>query len=97
VRQTLFTEVLPMEELRFEKRNAILDEQHEFLDSIRTGRPPRVSGEQARDCLAVAERILACIAAGDMRPGHRRDRAEEPARTIAPPLWQTIPARRMAG
>ncbi len=36
-------------------------EQDDFLESIRTGREPRVNGEAGRDALAVAEQILARI------------------------------------
>ena len=34
----------------------------DFVESIRGDRPPRVSGEQGRDAVALAERILARIA-----------------------------------
>jgi predicted dehydrogenase len=63
LRQNLFTELLPMREIQVEKRNAILDEQQEFVNCIRHGHAPRVTGQQARDCLAVAERIEQSVAA----------------------------------
>ena len=63
LRQNLFTEVLPLKEIQVEKRNAILDEQNDFVRCILGGHSPRVTGQQARDCLAVAERILQSIAA----------------------------------
>jgi predicted dehydrogenase len=62
LRENLFTEFLPLEEVLVEDRNAILDEQHDFVISIRTGQRPQVSGKQGRDALAVAERILEQIA-----------------------------------
>jgi hypothetical protein len=34
-----------MEELQVERRNAILDEQHDFVISIRTGQTPQVTGQ----------------------------------------------------
>jgi hypothetical protein len=42
-----------------------MEEQRDFVESIREGREPRVSGEQGRDVVAVAERILAAIANND--------------------------------
>jgi predicted dehydrogenase len=51
-----------LEELQVERRNAILDEQHDFVISIRTGQTPQVTGRQGRQALAVAEQILAQIA-----------------------------------
>jgi predicted dehydrogenase len=63
LRKNLFQNYLPLQEIQIEKRNAILDEQQEFVNCILTGTSPRVTGEQARDCLAVAERIQQSIAA----------------------------------
>jgi predicted dehydrogenase len=57
LQENLFTDVLPLETLQLEKRNAILDEQHDFVISIRTGQCPQVTGQHGRDALAVAERI----------------------------------------
>jgi len=62
LRENLFTEFLPLEEVQVEERNAILDEQHDFVISIRTGQRPQVTGQHGRDALAVAERILEQIA-----------------------------------
>jgi predicted dehydrogenase len=62
VRENFFTEIMPLEELQVERRNAILDEQHDFVISIRTGQTPQVTGRQGRQALAVAEQILAQIA-----------------------------------
>ena len=62
LQQNLFTDVLPLEQVQVEKRNAILDEQHDFVISIRTGQNPQVTGVQAREALAVAQAILEKIA-----------------------------------
>ncbi len=94
LRENLFTEFLPLEEVQVEDRNAILDEQHDFVISIRTGQRPQVTGQQGRDALAVAERILEQIAV------HRRLMRRGPG---APgPLWPLAPdgtdrQRRKAG
>jgi predicted dehydrogenase len=50
-------------ELPVEKRNALADEQTDFVECIRSRRAPRVSGDAGRDALVVAERVLAAIAA----------------------------------
>ncbi len=62
LQEQLFTEVLPVETLQLEKRNAILDEQHDFVISIRSGQSPQVTGQHGRDALSVAERITKQIA-----------------------------------
>ncbi len=62
VRDNFFADILPLEELQVERRNAILDEQHDFVISIRAGQTPQVTGRQGRQALAVAEQILAQIA-----------------------------------
>ncbi len=51
-------EHLPVRELQSEKVDALVLQQRDFVESIRGPRRPRVSGDQARDAIAVAERIL---------------------------------------
>lgn len=58
IQHNLFTDLLPVQDLAVEENNPILEEQRDFITCIRTGRRPRVCGQQGRDCLAVAERIL---------------------------------------
>ena len=90
VREHLFDEILPMEEVQVERRNAILDEQHDFVISIRSGQTPQVTGRQGRDALAVAAAILDKIA--ENRPSLPRFGAADAA-------WSTQhePPRRKAG
>ena len=54
---------LYVEELAVDARNAMDDELEDFIVSIRTGRAPRVPGSDGRRALAVAEQIVASIAA----------------------------------
>jgi predicted dehydrogenase len=61
LKDNLFSEVLPLEEITTEKTNALLDELHDFVGAVRNGSPPRVTGEQGRDVLALANRILTKI------------------------------------
>ncbi len=58
LRDNFFTDVLQLEEVQVERRNAILDEQHDFVISIRAGQTPQVTGEQARDALVIAQQVL---------------------------------------
>lgn len=85
LQERLFTDLLLTEDLTLEKRNAILDEQHDFVISIRTGQPPQVTGQHGRDALAVAERIVEQI------------RQSQPSGRRAPPLsgphWDLAPQR----
>jgi predicted dehydrogenase len=67
MRERFFTDLLPLETRQAEARNALLDEQREFVSGILEGRPIRVPGEAGRSALAVAERILACIAESSQR------------------------------
>jgi predicted dehydrogenase len=56
-------QLLPREERQAEQVDALLLELVDFVQSIRDGRSPRVPGEQGRDAVALAERILDKIAA----------------------------------
>ena len=94
LRDNLFSEFLPLEQMQVEKRNAILDEQHDFVISIRSGQQPQVTGEQGREALAVAHRILEAIA--------EHHRALHKPSVVPVPPWhvaaeQAAPAARKAG
>jgi predicted dehydrogenase len=52
---------LPRQQLSFEAVDALALELQDFVESIRAPRAPRVTGQQARDAIAVAEEILARI------------------------------------
>ena len=43
------------------KHDQLTAELKHFVDCVRTGRMPRVTGEDGRDALALAERILASV------------------------------------
>ena len=61
--QQLFEEHLRRERLSVPPRNALLEEQADFLASIRFAGTPRVTARQGRAALAVAEQVLEDIAA----------------------------------
>jgi predicted dehydrogenase len=95
IKENLFQSVLPLTEITPSEANPLLDEQRNFLESIRAGRPARVTGEQARDALAAATHVLNSIAA------HRWDATPEgrigPHFKVTPhvlkgPHWHRQPA-----
>lgn len=57
----LFEDLLPKETHEAAAQNALLEELRDFAGSIREQREPRVTGEQGRSVLAVAEQILQSI------------------------------------
>jgi len=61
LQKRLFTDVLRVQPLAVESRNALADELRDFVDCVRHGRTPRVTGEQGRQAVAVAESILQSI------------------------------------
>ncbi|MFO0904468.1 MAG: Gfo/Idh/MocA family oxidoreductase [Pirellulales bacterium] len=74
-----FQDVLPVEDLAVEKRNAIADEQSDFVNAIRLRQAPRVTGVDGRRALDVAERILAqFISPARHMPLVRHDAAHAP-------------------
>jgi predicted dehydrogenase len=79
----LAKEHLPREEMCHDAVDALALELEDFVESIRTLRQPRVNGQAGRDALAVAEQILASIAAhrGEGAP----EGADEYPRIIAAP------------
>lgn len=104
LKERLLAEHLPLEQLTGEAANALGDELADFVHSIQSGSAPRVTGEQGRDVLAVAERILAEIAthAWTSEPGGPVGPQATPAPSILRgPHWNTtphdVPLRRNAG
>jgi predicted dehydrogenase len=100
----LFSEVLRVEPLVVESRNALADELHDFVASVRQRREPRVSGVAGREAVAVAEAILESIRthAWDGQPTGPIGPLATPAPSILRgPHWQpaaeTQPTRREAG
>ena len=58
---------LPWIELAAKSNNPILEEQRNFLDCIRSGQPPRVTGQQAREAVAICQQITRQIQANQLR------------------------------
>ncbi|HEX7447124.1 MAG TPA: Gfo/Idh/MocA family oxidoreductase [Pirellulales bacterium] len=101
----LLTDHLPVEQLTVPEGDPLTAELTDFVTSIRTGRPPRVSGGQGLDAIRVAELVLEQVEthAWDGTPGGPV--GPRPAATpqiIRGPHWnwKTAPApthRREAG
>ncbi|MEZ6091009.1 MAG: hypothetical protein R3C05_23910 [Pirellulaceae bacterium] len=60
-REDLFTRWLVSDSLSIEPRNAILDEQHDFVISIQSGGQPTVSGADGARAVNIAEQVLEAI------------------------------------
>jgi len=101
----LFEEHLPRQQLQGEAVDALQLELDDFVQSIRTSRPPRVSGQQARDAVALAEQILTKIhthAWDDTEDGPIGPHATPSPTVIPAPHWHLAPShapieRREAG
>ena len=86
-RQHLLEEHLPREEIQSDAVDALSLELADFLESIRTHRQPRVTGQQGRDAVALAEQIL------DKIHAHRWDNtADGPVGPLATPRPSILPA-----
>lgn len=59
--EQLFSQRLQCETIEVQPRNAILDELHDFVISIKTGIAPTVNGAAGARAVAVAEKVLQAI------------------------------------
>lgn len=78
-REAILAEYLPRQDQAYPACDALALEQQDFLESIRSGRPPRVPGEAGRDAVAVAEKILQHIASRGLA------QPLSPLRVVPPP------------
>jgi predicted dehydrogenase len=103
LKERLFQDYLPLRELPVVDSNAILEEQRDFVASIRESRQPQVSGRDGLAALDAAERILTGIAShhwDGSSHGRIGPHYEERNGILAGPHWQRLPAgafRRLAG
>jgi predicted dehydrogenase len=91
----LLPEHLPREWIEPESSNPIQQELAEFVQSVREGTPPRVSGQQGLEAVQVAQRILEGIAdhAWDgSRESPRGPRAIPSSPLLRGPHWHLNPA-----
>ncbi|MFT5524694.1 MAG: putative dehydrogenase [Pirellulaceae bacterium] len=58
IQDNLWSEFLPKEEIEVQPANAILEEQLDFVQSVRSGNQPRVTGIAGRNALEVADAIV---------------------------------------
>ncbi len=61
IREDLFGSVLPRKTHEVKPQNAIAAEQRDFLQAIRTGQPPRVSGRDGRRAVSIAQAVVESI------------------------------------
>ncbi|MGD9646075.1 MAG: Gfo/Idh/MocA family protein [Pirellulales bacterium] len=94
-RDNLFGELLHLEPAAAGEVDQLTAELSDFVESIRTGREPRVSGEQGRAALAVAEQVLEAIAAHQWdgrADGRVGPFGQPPVHVIPGPHWRRQPA-----
>ena len=93
----VFADILRLESVEVESRNALADELRDFVDAVRNSTQPRVTGRDGREALAVVETIVASMRA------HRWQSREgaAPAPILRGPHWKPAlpvrPIRREAG
>jgi predicted dehydrogenase len=99
----LFEDLLQTERYEAAEQNALLEELRHFSDCVLHSKTPRVTGQQGRDVIAVAEQILQAIDAhcwdGD-RGGRRGSHAMPASPILRGPHWTRpidAPRRREAG
>lgn len=84
IRANLFQSVLPRSEITVEKKNAILEEQKDWLTSIRFGEQPKINAQAGTQAVEIAQQVL------DSLNAHRWSQFD-PATTG--PLW--LPTRQV--
>ena len=88
----LAEEHLPSQQLQFDAVDALALELEDFITSILEGRSPRVSGQQGRDALAVAERILEKISTHVWEEGLVGPLATPAPAVVPMPHWAEVPS-----
>ena len=63
IREHLFEKILPRTELEIPTTNAILSEQKDWISAIRNGETPRITAEQGRQAVEIAQSVLDSMAA----------------------------------
>jgi hypothetical protein len=62
LKSRFFDDFLPRISLPVAERNALYDEQRDFIECVRTGKPPRVSARDVRPVMVLVEEIIQQIA-----------------------------------
>ena len=93
LRKKGFSEMFPVRQIDPPSGNALGEQLRQFANSIRTGQIPRVSGQQGRDALAVAQQIVEEISTS-RSSGH----SDAATRTLNDPWYSpTADQQRKAG
>lgn len=71
LKERFFTDILPLETVAVSDANAIACEHEDWLDAIRTGRPPLVSAAAGAAAVEVAARVLESLACMRLGSGQR--------------------------
>ncbi len=100
LKDNLFADYLPLEDLPSVESNPLLEEQRNFVAAIGGRANVRVTGEHGRQALDVAERILAQVAAhrwDGAAAGSTGPRFENREAILRGPHWQPHEGHRKAG
>lgn len=91
LKEKFFEQYLRKDDLAVTDHNAILEEQRDFCHAIQNGTQPQVTGHDGWRALETAERIVAAIAASQLKPTRSSD-----SHTLRGPHWSKVAARRKA-
>jgi len=91
VRETLFENVLPMQEIVVERNNAILQEQADFISAIRDDRQPRIPASQGGLAVEVAQKVIDSLSSHHWQSGSSNSSGPMPFLDLAPAV-DAVPA-----
>lgn len=94
IRENLFEKVLPKREMTFDRTNAILNEQQDWVSAIELGESPAVTIDQGRAAVEIAQSILDSMAGHCWAEG--RPSSSGPRGVVDPIVLPFKPAKRRA-
>lgn len=91
IRDNLFTEILPVQESTPDRANAILEEQAEWIECIRTDAPMRNTGENAAEAIQIADQVLNQIEKHQWNAGQSQPAQLIPFDSFSSPIPSELP------
>ncbi|MGY8747525.1 MAG: Gfo/Idh/MocA family oxidoreductase [Pirellulales bacterium] len=90
IRENLFSKILPKSEIEVPQTNAILAEQQDWLEAIRTSQTPRVSVQQGAKAVEIADSVINSINAHRWSEASS-DQLSPEVMSVAPPTLLPFP------
>jgi hypothetical protein len=90
IRENLFSKILPKSEIEVPQTNAILAEQQDWLEAIRTSQTPRVSVQQGAKAVEIADSVINSINA-HLWSEASSDKLSPEVMSVAPPTLLPFP------